>query len=124
MKLELVHADTCLADFWPGHHKAHVMIPVYHGMTLRAIKDALRNEINSGAVMGSDDLARLLSAHVVRPEEEKLVERAIRAAHAAINRLKPARKGQKRFFLDLEETDESEECMEEPVFAFFVFVEI
>lgn len=120
MKLELVHVDTCLADFWPGHHKAHVQIPVYRGMTLRAVKDALRHEILHGAVMGSDDLARLLSAHVVRPEEVKLADRAVRAAYAAVNRLKPARKGQKKFFQDLEETDESEDC----VYAFFVFVEI
>ena len=120
MKLELVHVDTCLADYWRGHHKAHIAIPVYNGMTLREIKDALRHEIQHGAVMGSDDLARLLSAYVVRPEEEKLADKAVRAAYAAVNRLKPARKGQKKFFQDLEETDENEEC----VFAFFVFVEI
>lgn len=120
MKLEIVHVDTCLADYWCGHHKAHVQIPVYHGMTLREIKDALRHEIRHGAVIGSDNLARLLSADLVRPDEEKLADRAVRAAYAAINRLKPARKGQKKFFLDLEKTNESEEC----VYAFFVFVEM
>ena len=44
MKLECLHADTCLPDYWGGHHLAHVQIPVYRGMTLKAIKESIRDE--------------------------------------------------------------------------------
>ena len=68
--------------------------------------------------MGSGDAARLLSADVVRPDEEKQADALTRAAYAAVNKIKPANKGQRRFFVDLEESDEDGET----VYAFFVFV--
>ena len=37
--------------------------------------------------------------------------------HAAVNRIKPNKKGQRRFFTDLEEQDEDSES----VYAYFVF---
>lgn len=119
MQLECVHADTCLADYWAGHHLPYVQIPVWPGMTLADIKRGIRSELAEGAVMGSDNNARLLSDGLVAPEEEKAADRVTRAAYAAINRIRPARKGQRRFFADLEPADD-----EFTVYAFFVFREL
>lgn len=115
MKLECLHADTCLPDYWGGHHLAHVQIPVWRGMTLKAIKESIRDELRMGAVCGSDEIACLLSDDY--GNDEKLADDVTRAAYAAVNRIKPARKGQRRFFTDLEEQEEDSE----PVYAYFVF---
>lgn len=55
MKLECAHADTCLPDYWCGHHRPHVQIPVTPGMSLKAIKEEIRNALWQGAVSGSCD---------------------------------------------------------------------
>lgn len=115
MKMHCNHADTCLPDYWGGHHLPHVQIPVYRGMTLAAVRDAIRDELRQGAVAGSTDAARLLSADMVRPEEEKQADRITRAAYAAVNRdVRGARRGQRTAFNDLEADDGD-------VYAFFVF---
>lgn len=119
MKLEIVHVDTCLSDYWTGHHRAHVQIPVVPGMSGKDIRDAIKSEISQGAVMGSDDIAFLLSADYVGADREADADRVTKAAYAAINRMRPARKGQRRFFTDVEY---SEEC--ETVYAFFVLIEV
>ena len=120
MKLEIVHVDTCLPDYWRGHHKAHMSIPVYRGMTLKEIKRDLLSELVQGAIMGSDSIAEALSScSTCTPEEQ---ERIYRKAKAAINRIKPAKKGKRKFFLDLEEVDEDDGL--DSVYAYFVFVEI
>ena len=97
MKMTCSHADTCLSDYWSGHHLPYVMIPVTRRkMSLAEIRRAIRSEIAQGAVMGSGDDARLLSADMVRPEEEKRADALTAAAYAAINRdVKGARKGQR-----------------------------
>lgn len=118
MKIEICHADTCLADYWSGHNLPHLQIPVHRGMTLREVKETIRDELRQGAVMGSGDDARLLSADMVRPEEEKRADRLTRAAYAAVNRLSPAKKGARRLFLELEETPDDYDG--ESVYAFFV----
>lgn len=118
-KLELCHADTCLPDYWSGHHRAHLQIPVYKGMTLKAIKQALKDEIRQGAVMGTEHLAYILSSGFVLPEEEKEARAATRATYAAINRMKPAKKGQRTFFRDIESCDAESDYS---VCAFFVFM--
>ena len=51
--LECCHADTCLSDYWSGHHLAHVQVPVWNGMSLAELKKALMAELNEGAVAGS-----------------------------------------------------------------------
>lgn len=117
MKLECLHADTCLPDYWGGHHLAHVQIPVYRGMTLKAIKESIRYELRMGAICGSDEIADLLSDNFVT--NEKLADQVTRAAYAAVNRIKPNKKCQRRFFTDLEEQDD----YSEPVYAYFVFEE-
>lgn len=117
--LNCSHADTCLPDFWSGHHRAHLQVPVYRGMSARAVRDALKSEIRQGAVMGSDKLARLLSADMVAPEDEKLADAVTRAAYAAIERdVKAAKKGARKLFTDLEPESEDGDS----VYAFFVFM--
>lgn len=122
MKFECAHVDTCLCGYWSGHHLPHVQIPVYRGMTLNAIKSAIMGELRQGYVMGNTEEARMLSADMVKPEEEKQADKVTKAAYAAVNRMKPAKKGQRKFFLDLEEVVEDYDG--ESVYAYFVFVEI
>lgn len=119
MKLEIVHVDTCLPDYWRGHRKAHVQIPVWPGMSMRDIKDSIRSEIAQGAVMGSDYIAFLLSADYVGVDREKEADKVTRAAYAAVNRMRPAKKGQRRFFTDIELP--ADDC-DDTVYAFFVFM--
>ena len=121
IKLECAHADTCLSDYWSGHHLPHVQIHVHPGMTMRAIKDAIKSELMQGAIAGNDDNARLLSAEWVPPADEQKAIAITKAAYAAVNRMKPARKGQRRFFQDVEI---SEDDCTESVYAFFVFIEL
>src|SRR5690554_7923907 len=94
MKLEIVHVDTCLSDYWSGHHLAHVQIPVIPGMSMKDIKNSIKQEILQGAVMGSDDIAFLLSADYVGADREVEADKVTRATYAAINRMRPVRKGQ------------------------------
>ena len=51
---ECLHAATCLSDYWGGHHLPHVSISAYP-MSLEQLKDALKSEINQGAVAGGHD---------------------------------------------------------------------
>ena len=120
IKFECCHADTCLSDYWSGHHLPYVQIPVWRGMTLAQVKSALRSELSQGAVMGNTDNARLLSADMVRPDEEKQADQVTRAAYAAVNRMRLADKRKRKLFMELEEIDENDCC--ESVYAFFVFV--
>lgn len=112
------HADTCLPDYWSGHHLPHVQISVWPGMSLAHIRAAIRSEISQGAVMGSTVEARLLSADMVAPAEERRADMLTRRAYAAVARMKPARKGQRRFFTDLQRTEDDDSAT---VYAFFVF---
>lgn len=110
--LECCHVDTCLPDYWRGDSRAHLSIPVYPGMTLKEIKSALRSELNQGAIGGNDPRTRDDSGDVGDVWYKR--------AHAAINAIKPANKGQRRFFTHLEEQDEDADFS---VYAYFVFVE-
>lgn len=51
MKFELIHADTCLPDYWGGHHLPHIAIMAYP-MTFKQCKEHLKTEVLVGAVMG------------------------------------------------------------------------
>lgn len=120
MKLEFVHADTCSSDYWSGHHLPHVCIPVRPRMTLREIKSAIYSELRMRAVMGSNDDTRLLSSDFIDLKDEKRADMLTRAAYAAVNRIRGAKKGQRVFFTDLEASaDEAD-----GVYAWFVLVEI
>lgn len=54
MKVSIKHADTCLTDYWGGHHLPHVGVPVYRGMHLDELKKDLAQEIIQEAVCGGD----------------------------------------------------------------------
>lgn len=72
MKMSCNHVDTCLPDYWSGHHLAHVQIPVTRRkMSLAEIRRAIRSELAQGAVMGSCDEARLLSYDYVSDEKAR-----------------------------------------------------
>lgn len=117
--LEVAHADTCLPDFWSGHHLPHVQIPVYRGMSLKSIKADIISELSQGAVMGNTDTAWLLSADYVGPEREADAIKATKAAYAAIARMRPAIPRKRRMFENLEEQSDDDAT----VYAYFVFVE-
>ena len=117
MKMTCAHVDTCLPDYWSGHHLAHVQIPVTRRkMSLAEIRRAIRSELAQGAVMGSCDEARLLSYDYV--SDEKRADAITRAAYAAVNRdVVGGRKGQR--FVDAGVT----EFGDETVYMYFVFKE-
>lgn len=106
MTFDLLIADICLPDYWSGHHKPHVSIPVYGPKTLKEIKQSLHNEVSQGAIAGS-----------VCPDE--MPEIWWKALHAAVNRLsnQPGFRG--KHFKDIEvDPDGDYSC-----FAYFVFTE-
>lgn len=94
--LECVHADTCLPDYWTGHHLPHISVPVWHGMTLRQLKEDLARELRDGAIAGSADPQIT--------ESDAFYRRAL----AAIRRVRPAKKGVRRLFLDLDDPADPE----------------
>lgn len=107
MKLTIKHVNTCLPDYWSGHHQAYVQIPVWNGMTIRQVRLALRDEIRQGAVSGNDEIAHLLSWDLVPEGKEKEADQLTKAVYAAINRVKQNGRGRKNLFPDLEkETDD------------------
>ena len=107
-KLDCCHYDTCLPDYFGGHPLPWLCIPVYRGMTLKDVKSSLLSEANQGAFGGARDYETLES------------EGFYRRVRAAINRIEPAVKGTRRFFLDLE--PDPDDCGES-VYAYFVFME-
>ena len=109
--LECVHVDTCLPDYFGGHHLAWVCIPVYKPLSLSEIKSALHSEINQGAIGGNDDR--------VRDDSGDVGDAWFYRAHAAINRIQPSIKGKRKFFTDID-CDGSSDC----VYAYFVFREV
>lgn len=115
--LECCHADTCFPCYWSGHHLPHVGIPVFRGMTLAQIKQEIIDELRQGFVMGSDRDAELMRFDLIPAEDEPRADALTRRAYAAVRRMKPATKGRRRFFLDLEPQTEDDET----VYAFFVF---
>lgn len=113
IKFECAHADTCLPAYWCGHHLPYVSIPVYRGMKLKDIKDALHSEVNAGAIAGQVHKELAYNDYELNDKGHKLF-------HAAINRIKPSVKGQRTFFKGLEDQDEDADFS---VYAYFVFVD-
>lgn len=115
MKVSIAHADTCLSDYWSGDARPHLQVPAYR-MTFAELRRQLRSEIAQGAVCGNDNDARLLSCDLVT--DEKRADELTRKVYAAINRdIRPAKKGDRLCFRDVETGD----C-EESVYAFFVIM--
>lgn len=100
---------------------AHIQVSVWRGMTPKQLRQELRNELVNGCVMGSDELSDLLRPDMPHNNEAK-AERAYRAARAAVNRVRPAKKGARRLFLDLDEADPDDDGADS-VYAFFIIRE-
>jgi len=112
IKLNCFHVDTCLPDYFGGHHKAHIQVPVYPHMTLGELRKALHNELNQGAVGGSDTRTR--------DDNGVIGDKWYKAAHAAINRdVRQSGPGRKRPFSDIEDGDD---CA--TVYAYFIFDDV
>lgn len=121
MKMECLHADTCLPDYWGGHHLPHVSIPVYKNMELHDIKQELLNELNTGAIMGGGVLSGDDYAWVWQ-EYGEVTDAAYDAMSAAVCAIE-LKDGHTTAFGDLDEStedDDFEYC--DSVMAYFVFI--
>lgn len=113
MKLTCAHADTCLPDYWAGHHLPHVAVPVHRDMTIGQLRDAIIDEINAGAIAGAD----------ATPADTYESDAWVRAARAAVRRDVRMRKpGARHPFRDLPEETEDGDLCDDRIFAYFVFV--
>ena len=110
--LECIHADTCLPDYWGGHHLPHIQIPVYKGMTVKEFKECAIDELRQDAIGG--DIDAISTDYVVN---EDWYKRAV----AAIRRITPAIKGTRTLFKDLD--PQTDDCCDS-VYAFMVFDEL
>lgn len=115
MKFECCHADTCLPDYWGGHHRPHVQIMAYPGMSLDDIKEALHHEIDQQAIAGSENVED-------KPDEW------YDAIKASVDELEPKNPSQNTFFDFYDRpksiVEEPEDEFSDSVYAFFVFMEI
>lgn len=117
MKVTIAHTDTCLPDYFSGDSRPWLCIPAYR-QSFASVRRALEDEVRQGAIGGSDDDARLLSADLVRPDEERRADELTRKVYAAINRdIRPAKKGDRLAFRDIECPEDGESVM-----AYFVII--
>ena len=111
LRVSIVHVDTCLPDYFRGDSQPWLCIPAYR-QSFASVRRALEDEVRHGAIGGSDDYARLLSADMVRPEEESLADELTRKVYAAIRRdIKPAKKGDRLAFRDIEPPEDAGDCV-------------
>lgn len=111
------HADTCLPDYWGGHHLPHICVPVTRSTTVHELRRMLEDELRMGAVAGSNDDALALSNDGIGALSDNKV---YRAAVAAIRRDVRLARGHRKLFGDLDpSTDDDEDGPS--VYAFFVF---
>lgn len=115
--------SVCMPDYWQGSSTAHIAVPVAYNTTMRDLREALCRELRQGAVTGSDKTAYLLSADLVRPEEEKAADDYTRAAYAAVRRMHLGRKGGGRIYSNLEPVKD-DDCEGDMVYAYFLFTEV
>lgn len=112
MQLQCLYADTCLSDYWGGHHLAHVCFPARNGMTIDEVRQALHSELDQGAIAGADKRAQ--DNH---PEHEDWLA----AAHAAVDRdVNLADPAKPHLFADLAPDDDAGDNPND-VQAYFVF---
>lgn len=101
LRVSVVHVDTCLPDYFRGDSRPFLCIPACR-QTFASVRRKLEHEVKHGAIGGSDDYARLLSADMVRPEEESLADELTRKVYAAIRRdVRPAKRGDRLVFRDI-----------------------
>lgn len=105
-KLECIHADTCLPDYWGGHHLPHFSIPIYRGMKVSDLRRDLLSELSQGCIAGSQDW--------------KVTESDIfhKRARAAIKRIKHVNGGNRLVFQDMDILEEDD--IHDSIHAFFI----
>lgn len=110
MKLICAHADTCLPDYWGGHHLPHVAVPVSRDTTFADLRAMIIDELRAGAVAGAD----------ATPEGTYENDEWYDAACEAVERnVRPCHPSVPYPFHDL---DSSEDENSESVYAYFVFI--
>lgn len=114
MQVECLHVDTCLPDYWGGHHLPHVSFPVWPNMTLEEIKTQLKTEIALDAIAGNIPASMAYDSHLWMISDE-----ARREFYRAIEALEGYNGKTEGFFSYLEE--QYEDVSEPMVSAFFVF---
>lgn len=120
-KFEVNLFDTCTPDYFLGCNVAYAQIAVWRGMTLKDIKSAILEQLRWGDIQGNDDNAFLLSADYVGEDRAKDADQCFKAAIAAVNRMKPNTKGKRKFFMDLVDGYDDNDCT---VYAYFAFVNL
>ena len=107
MKLKCSHVSTCLPDYWGGHAKAHISVPVYSGMKADELRKVLKKEVDPCGIAGAD--ARFYDNE---PEHDAgcwdAAEKAIDELHIPDGPL----------FLGLASQCEDDDCS---VYAYFIF---
>lgn len=53
--LHIHYVESCLPDYWSGHHLPHICVPVGPDTTFEELKQGLKNEVMEGAIMGGYD---------------------------------------------------------------------
>ena len=117
MRVSIAHTDTCLPDYFSGDSRPWLCVPAYR-QSFASVRRALENEVRQGAIGGSDDHALLLSGDMVRPDEESRADELTRKVYAAIRRdIRPAKKGDRLAFRDIELPEDGDCAM-----AYFVII--
>lgn len=108
--LKLANIDICLPDYFCGHHKPVLQIPVWNGMTGREVIDSIESEYNmtyehltygehAWPDFSTEEIRKLASEVLLDPKS-------------------------KNVFPELEElTEEEEDDMVDSVYAFFILEE-
>lgn len=110
MKVTIAHADTCLPDYWGGHHLPHVSVPVHKEMTFGELKKALKDEVLQDAIAGNYDVTEMDGWYD--------------AARAAIDALVPSSNNKGDDATPFSHLDDPETEYDPTVYAFFVFVSV
>ena len=89
------HADTCLPDYWGGHHLPHVAVPVSRDTTFADLCSMIIDELREGAMAGDATLEETY-------EDEDWYYSAIRAVMCDVQ---PRDHGNEYPFRDLDTGD-------------------
>lgn len=119
MNLEIIHVDTCLPDYWSGHHKAHICVPVWNGITFDQLKRSIHSEISQGAVCGSDTIAEMLGLSGDFSDDD--ISIAYQAAQDAVDGIVLSESANPENLFTNLDTDMDDDY--EPVYAYFLIVD-
>lgn len=108
----IAHVDTCLPDYFRGHHKPVIAVPVWHGMTRQQLIDSLHNEINDCGLEYAIEHSYNLS---VDETNYDAIKEAINDCVLFDNH-QPS----EQLFLNLDENDDEENNCSDSVYAYFI----